>query len=279
MANVSADLAVISVCGLVAYDGTDYSGFQVQANTRSIQGALEEALDRVARRVGRITGAGRTDSGVHAVGQVIAVQVQWRHPVAQLQNAWNAHLPDAIQLRDLCLAPPGFHPRYSAVARQYRYLVCASTRSGLPTIRRWPFAQRVAHFEPYVLDLAAMQQATQYLLGEHDFGTFGRPPKGNNSVRHVIEAEWRVVETDVTFGWPDAQGLLFTISANAFLTQMVRNIVGSLLSVGRGRWQPERIKEIRLAKDRGQCAPPASPAGLTLFRVAYPDELNPWPGC
>jgi tRNA pseudouridine38-40 synthase len=113
---------------VVAYDGTSYHGFQFQVGQPTIQGSLEEALGRCAEPLGRVAGAGRTDTGVHAVGQVVGVQVRWRHSLDALQRAWNAHLPPDITVRRLVEAPPTFHPRFSAVQRTYRYTVIEGDR-------------------------------------------------------------------------------------------------------------------------------------------------------
>jgi tRNA pseudouridine38-40 synthase len=133
------------VSALVAYDGSAYRGFQYQANAASIQCELEAALDQVAERVGRIAGAGRTDAGVHASGQVISVHVSWRHDLAALQRAWNVHLPDAITVRRLVEVPEEFHPRYSALSRTYRYTVRQANAEGVARApRRSPLTDRFA---------------------------------------------------------------------------------------------------------------------------------------
>ena len=264
----------LSVYGLVAYDGTDYHGFQVQVGVPTIQGELESALQSVASLGGRVAGSGRTDTGVHAAGQVIGATVEWRHSVESLQQAWNAHLPPSISIVRMGIAPAGFHPRFSALNRTYRYTIqMAENESRL--VRRSPLTDRFALYVTGSLALEAMAEAATLLVGEHDFATFGQPPQGENTVRRVMQAEWQVVQPDLkplqTF--PGSQ-LVFTISANGFLRRMVRNIVGSLLAVGKGRWQPADLQEALESMDRDRSAPPAPPNGLVLERVEYPLAMS-----
>ncbi len=271
------------VAAHVAYDGTDYCGYQYQNDVPTIQGELEQALRAFSSFDGRVIGSGRTDTGVHAVGQVIAAEVPWSHGPAALQQAWNAHLPDAIQVRNVVEASGGFHPRFNATARTYRYMVdCysvqpASVTLPFPLPRHSPLTERFALFEPRYLDLKAMDNAADLLLGEHDFSTFGQPPQGENTVRQVYQADWQAVESSLP-PLADLPGrrLVFTIRANAFLRRMVRNLVGTLLEVGRGRRSIEDVQVALMARDRRRSAPPAPPAGLTLERVDFPVEIWPW---
>lgn len=264
------------VSALVAYDGSDYHGFQYQTNAASIQCELEAALDKVAKREGRIAGAGRTDAGVHASGQVIAVHVDWRHDLAALQRAWNVHLPAAITVRRLCAAPAEFHPRYSALSRTYRYTVrLASGETGMSAPRRSPLTDRFALYEVRPLDVAAMQQAAQVLVGSHDFATFGQPPGGESTERTVKAAGWQVVQEDLPLlGDYPGQRLVFTVTANAFLRQMVRSFVATLLAVGRGEWSVDDVAAALAACSRSRSAPPAPPQGLVLEKVTYPAVLD-----
>ncbi|MFN8495430.1 MAG: tRNA pseudouridine(38-40) synthase TruA [Caldilineaceae bacterium] len=273
---LSVDQPSIHVCGLLAYDGTGYHGFQYQVGVPTIQGTLETALGAFAQGGSRVLGSGRTDSGVHASGQVISVQVRWRHTVEDLQRAWNAHLPGDITLRNLQAAPAEFHPRFSAVSRTYRYTVycyAGSKQSVAP--RRSPLTDRFALYETRTLNLTAMQQAAAYLVGEHDFATFGQPPQGESTIRRLYQAEWQAVETNVPAlnAYP-GQCLVFTVTANAFLRQMVRNLVGALLEVGLGNWTPEDVQLALAARKRSCCAPPAPAHGLVLEKVEYPKHLG-----
>lgn len=268
-------LPLIYVCGVVAYDGADYHGFQLQRNNPTIQGALESALTSIAQAPVRVTGAGRTDAGVHANGQVIAVHVPWRHAVEDLQRAWNAALPAAIAVRRLQVAPPGFHPRFSAVARTYRYTVVQALTATRSAPRRSPLTDRFALYVVDPLDIAAMNRAAALFVGEHDFATFGRPPAGTNSVRTVMSAVWERVDSSLAHldDYPGRR-LVFTIRANAFLLHMVRNVVGALLAVGRGIATQADVQSALQACDRRRSAPPVPPQGLVLEKIEYPAELG-----
>lgn len=274
------------VVGLVAYDGTDYSGFQIQRNALTIQSVLEDALTACTFQQERVHGSGRTDSGVHASGQVIATNVVWNHSAADLQNAWNAFLPESVAIRQLVEAPAAFHPRFSAERRTYRYTlfdsepVDYSAQAGeiqARAPRSSPLVERFALYVPQRLNLPAMQEAATHLLGEHDFLTFGQPPQGENTVRSVYNATWQHVTTTLPqlHRYPGRQ-LTFTITANAFLRHMVRNIVGTMLNIGKGLWEVGEISRLIQARDRSRCAPPAPPNGLVLEHVAYPTTLDPW---
>jgi tRNA pseudouridine38-40 synthase len=236
----------------VAYDGTDYGGFQRQANAPSVQAELEAAVARVTQEEGSVLAAGRTDAGVHAVGQVIAFDTGWSHGVGNLQRALNAALPPDIAIREVCEVPSRFHPRYDARSRRYRY-----TLNNTPV--RCPLSRRYSVHVSRLLDVAAMQRTALSLVGEHDFATFGRPPQGHNTVRRVVDAEWS--------GEPAC--LTFDIEANAFLYRMVRSVVGTLLLVGQGQMQVEEFVAVMEACDRSMAGPTALPHGLCLMEVKY----------
>lgn len=240
----------------LAYDGTAYAGFQRQAaGTPTIQGSLEMALARVSRQTVNVLGAGRTDAGVHASGQVIAFDVDWRHTPGDLLRALNANLPTDIALQSIALAEADFHPRFSARSRTYVYR--------LYTRRvRQPLWERTMWRIGYELDFAAMQQAAALLVGEHDFATFGQPPQGDNTVRRVLASA--LAEAPQA-----AEPVAYRITANAFLQRMVRSIVGSLVEVGRGAMTIEGFDAAFRAADRSQAGPTAPPQGLTLVTVEY----------
>jgi tRNA pseudouridine38-40 synthase len=288
------------IVALVAYDGTSFAGFQAQSSATSvptIQGTLEDALLRFTTLQGRVVGAGRTDAGVHAAGQVVGAQLVWRHSHQDLQRAWNAHLPPTIVVRRVVDEPAPivegrrFHPRFSAQARTYRYTVVQQV-GGAAGTGRSPLGSRFAHVEPVALDLNAMQQAAQLLVGTHDFKTFGRAPEGKlqasgeagSTVRTVMQAEWQRVQCDLAPLEPgQEQTVVFTITANAFLQHMVRRLVGTLLEVGRGRLDTGNFGRLLAACNPQLAAPPAFAGGLVLETVAYapvwglrfhPDELS-----
>ncbi len=240
----------------VSYDGTAYQGFQRQAgDTPTIQLALEQAIAAVTGQAVSVVGAGRTDSGVHATGQVIAFDVDWRHGDRDLFRALNYVLPGDIALQDL-RQHPGFHPRFDAVTRVYKYYIVQSPhRQPLLRDRAWHIWGD--------LDQDAMASASMLILGEHDFGALGKAPKGDNTVRLVMESHW--MRRRAPYGWD----WTYTIEANAFLQHMVRRLVGVLVEVGRGRLTQADFEALfRSAKVIGTIAL-APPHGLVLDSVTY----------
>ena len=244
------------VRAVVVYDGTDYGGFQRQANAPTVQAALETALAQVTQETITILAAGRTDAGVHAVGQVIAFDVAWRHGLDDLQRALNAVLPADVAVQDVDQVAPEFHPRYDARSRRYRYRLYNA-----PV--RWPLARRYSLHVAAPLDVAAMQRAARSLVGEHDFATFGRPPQGEVTVRRVFVAELG----------GESPWLTFDIEANAFLFRMVRKIVGTLVAVGEGRISSGKVEEILQAQDRRRVKWLAPAQGLCLMQVDYAEGV------
>jgi tRNA pseudouridine38-40 synthase len=240
----------------VAYDGTGYHGFQRQANALTIQAALEEALLALGGQAVRVTGSGRTDAGVHASGQVIAFDLDWRHSSGDLWRAFNANLPDDIAVLDVVEAAPDFHPRYDALRRSYLYrLYVAPVRNPLERYRAWHLAKP--------LNVYNICQAAEALIGEQDFSTFGSPPQGENAVRRVFAAHWQsVAGGDHTF----------TITANSFLYHMVRTLVGTLVAVGQGDMAVAEFQGILAARQRALAAPLAPPYGLTLTAVHFAES-------
>lgn len=239
----------------VAYDGSAYLGYQRQRDEQAtVQGELEKALGRIGKKPVPVLGAGRTDSGVHATGQVIAFDLVWPHGRVALQKAMNANLPDDIAVRGVEIANPRFHPRFDARSRAYEYYieVCRDeVRRPLSRARQWQVMRP--------LDLAAMNEAAALLLGEYDFATFGQPPQGTNTVRTVSTAVWR----------REGDSLIFSIAANAFLYRMVRSIVGSLKLVGDGKWTVTQFLDAFEAQDRARAATTAPAHGLYLVSVMY----------
>jgi len=236
----------------VEYDGTDFLGFQIQARGRTVQGELEKALERVTQSQVRVIGAGRTDSGVHASGQVIAFDAAWGHTTADLHRALNAVLPVDVAISALITTHFTFHPRFDALRRHYRYTV-------LNQPVRSPLWVRYAHHVVDPLDVNAMSEAGRKFIGRHDFAAFGKPTQGESTTREVMQAEWFV----------EGPRLTFEITANAFLYQMVRNVVGTLLRVGRGGLTPEGVVAVLEAGDRAAAGPPAPARGLCLVGVEY----------
>lgn len=244
--------ALSKIWARVEYDGTDFFGFQIQAQGRTVQGEIERALEAVTGAKTRVIGAGRTDRGVHARGQVVSFEGKWRHSLADLQRALNATLRADVAILALELAPEGFHPRFSALRRAYRYTI-------LHRFWRSPLERRTAWHVTQELDVSQMVEASRCLVGTYDFSTFGRPPQGENTVRSVFGAEWKA----------KGSRLFFDIEANAFLYRMVRSIVGTLVLVGSGRVSPGEVGSFLQARDRSLVKQVAPAHGLCLMRVDY----------
>ncbi|HEV8669651.1 MAG TPA: tRNA pseudouridine(38-40) synthase TruA [Candidatus Limnocylindria bacterium] len=236
----------------MAYDGTAYAGFQVQPNAPTVQGELERVLAVMCGEPVRITGAGRTDAGVHATGQVIDLRTTSGLGPADLERGVNALLPEDIAISELGPAEDSFHARFSATGRTYEYRIRnAAVRD--------PLRARREHWHPGKLDVAAMRAAAARLVGRHDFAAFAA---GDPGVRSVKRAEW-ISEGDI---------LRFEIESDAFLRGMVRGIVGTLLWVGRGKITVERFAEVLHARDRALAGPSAPAKGLCLVAVRYGGE-------
>lgn len=245
----------------LAYDGTAYQGFQRQAGeTPTVQRAVEQSIGAVCGEAVTVIAAGRTDTGVHATGQVIAFDVNWSHAEADLLRAINANLPNDVALQAIRQAE-GFHPRFDARARCYRYTVLEAAQHQ-PLWR--DFAWRVR--EP--LNVEVMNQAAAMLIGEHDFAAFGQPPQGTNTVREVFLSHWRR-EAE-----PFGARLTYEIEGTAFLQHMVRRVVGTLVEVGRGRLSEDAFLAIFQSRDLSRVKVIAPPGGLVLVRVRYDEDFR-----
>lgn len=247
---------VVRFRATLAYDGTAYQGYQRQAEgIPTIQAALETAIQAVIGRPVGVTAAGRTDTGVHATGQVIAFDADWFHSDEALLRAINANLPDDIVLQDIC-QHPDFHPRFDAISRLYRYTVLyAPQPQPLMRNRVWWV------YQP--LDIDSMQALASEFIGEHDFATFGQPPQGEITVRTVYRSAWTVT--------PTATGQLYVyeVEANAFLYHMVRRLVGMQVNVGRGRQSISQAVDAFRRADISLAKLLAPPHGLILECVRY----------
>jgi tRNA pseudouridine38-40 synthase len=245
-------------CLTLQYDGGAFYGWQLQPAERSVQGELERVLGKLFARPVRVTGAGRTDRGVHATGQVAAVDAPAKWTANALHRALNALLPGDVWISDVREAAPDFHPRYDATSRAYVYRIglVAEARSPFHARWCWPLA------EP--LDLGAMERATGALIGDHSFLAFAKAGQEHRGDRcAVTQARWA--------GW-EGMGLEFHISANRFLHHMVRYLVGTLAEVGLGRRAPEEMARLLEPGSGLKTSPPAPSEGLFLRSVRYPDE-------
>lgn len=245
---------------LVAYDGAPFSGFARQPGRRTVQGELEAALSQLARQPVTVVGAGRTDAGVHARGQVVHADVPCGLDLERVRRALNGRLGPEIVVRDAAWAPPGFDARRSARRRTYAYRIDDSGAPD-PLTRGW-----VLRWER-PLDLERMRRAAAYLVGEHDFASFCRADAGGSTRRRVRSLTVRRL-----------RGLVeVRVTADAFCWQMVRSIVGHLLAVGEGRRDPDATPEVLAARDRSAVALVAPPHGLVLESVTYPPARRPAP--
>ncbi|HVF11261.1 MAG TPA: tRNA pseudouridine(38-40) synthase TruA [Abditibacteriaceae bacterium] len=243
---------------IVAYDGTEYAGFQRQQNGRSVQGELERALEVVLKHSAPIVMAGRTDRGVHATGQYCRFATTNPIPAERVPLALNRVLDQAVRVLSAREVSESFHPRYSARSRIYRYTI-----DNGPIIN--PLLRRVAGHVMQKLDVTAMREAAPVFLGEQDFKAWqsaGSP--AGSTVRTVKRLT--VQRRRAVFG---SALIEIEIEADAFLYQMVRNIVGALIKVGEGRLTADGIKQLTAGRDRTQCPPPAPPQGLSLVQVKY----------
>jgi len=250
----------------LAYDGTDFFGSQRQAKSRTVQGELEKALCKLGWAGRSVILAGRTDTGVHATGQVASVDLDWSHPDSALVRALNAALPADMSVKEARIVPAKFHPRFDAQSRRYRYrLFCQPLRD--------PIRERFAWRVWSAVDPGLLANAAQLFLGSHDFSAFGSPttPKGG-TIRTVMKAEWMQAEQDE---WH------FQVQADAFLYRMVRRLVFVQVAVAQGKFSTEAIARPlaqqakadpeRSRRTRSDIPASLAPAhGLTLVEVNYP---------
>jgi tRNA pseudouridine38-40 synthase len=238
---------------VVAYDGTDYSGFQIQPQVATVQGEIEAALHRLTGETIQIVGSGRTDAGVHARGQVFHFDTNSSIPLEKWRYVLDNQLPEAIVIRSVEEAEPGFHARFDVKVKEYRYCI---DNGPVPDLFRHRYADHIRH----PLDLAGMQQAARHLIGEHDFTSFcSAKTFVEDKVRTVYDLR---VEREGDFIWVVCRG-------NGFLYNMVRIIVGTLVEVGQGKREPDEMKAILLARDREQAGKTAPAKGLIMWQVEY----------
>jgi len=238
---------------LLEYDGTEYHGWQLQPEARTLQGVLEEALATALRHPVRVAAAGRTDAGVHALGQVVTFRSEHVVEPRELRKSLNALTPPDMAVREVALAADAFDARRHATARVYEYRLWTEPW-------RSAFWHRFTWHVPRALDLSAMRQAASRLAGEHDFSAFRASDcESESPVRQVFHSEFSPTE-----------GLcVYRIEANAFLKHMVRAIVGTLVEVGAGRRRPDAVADILASRDRRRAGRTAPPQGLISVAVRY----------
>lgn len=238
----------------LAYDGTAYRGWQVQPGADTIQGRFEAALGRMAGATVPVTAAGRTDSGVHALGQVVHARLERGLPEEGLLRGLNSMLPEDIRVLHVEEADDDFHARYSARDKTYRYHL---DRAAVPL----PFRCRFAVHHSYPLDRDRLEAGAQLLLGEHDFAGFRAAS---------CEAKTTTRRVSVSRFFDEGTELVYEVAASGFLHHMVRNLVGTLLEIGGGRRELESIPALFESGDRTGAGPTAAAKGLHLVKVTYP---------
>lgn len=240
----------------LAYDGTSFRGFARQPNVQTVQGELEAALSKMFRRDPVETvGAGRTDAGVHALGQVVSVDdAPDDLDLVKARDSLSTMLAPDIAISSVAQVDPEFHARFSALSRMYVYAILTGD---VPD----PFLARTSLYHPEPLDVDAMNEAAGHLVGPHNFSSFGRTPEGAGADRLLYDLRC----------WRSGDLVRIRARANAFINQMVRSLVGTLLQVGEGRRDPSEMPAILAAGDRSAAGPVAPPQGLCLVSVEYDD--------
>jgi len=237
----------------LSYDGSNFCGWQSQPSACGVQDALESAIASIAQHNIRVHAAGRTDTGVHAVGQVVHFETESIRPISAWVRGVNAHLPATVRVEWAHEVNDDFHARFSAYERSYQYLLYNAPVA--PAL----MATKAGWFH-LPLNLSAMSEAASYLLGEHDFSAFRASEcQAKSAIRHLKKAEVRAV----------GKYIVFDFSANAFLQHQVRNMIGALVYIGKGAYPPAYMKELLQKRDRNLSPPTFSPNGLYLTGVGY----------
>lgn len=238
---------------VVAYDGTNYCGWQIQPNGVTIEQKLNEALTQLLGEEIKVTGASRTDAGVHSLGNVCVFETSSRMPAEKISFALNQRLPEDIVVQSSCEVDESFHPRFSKSKKTYEYRI-------LNRKMRMPTRRLDTYFFHYELDVTAMQKAAGYLVGEHDFKSFcAANAQSETTIRTIYSCEVSKKEDIITI----------RVTGNGFLYNMVRIIAGTLIKVGNGDYKPEDMKEILDACDRSKAGPTAPAHGLTMIGLEY----------
>ncbi len=260
---------------VLAYDGSDFVGWQRQPAGVSVQARLEDALSAIEGLPVTVVGAGRTDAGVHALGQVVSCRLEHRLPAAQLVNALNAMLPGAVRVLEVAEVHESFHARYDARLKTYRYLLQNSAVVS-------PFERRYVWHVPRRLDIATMAAGVRHLEGERDFAALRAEGSATKTTVRTLEVATvrestsaEVVGGSLLPKGPEGRGrlIVFEFGGSGFLRHMVRNAVGTLVDIGLGKREPEWMADVLASGDRARAGPTAPARGLFLVGVDYPAAL------
>ncbi len=247
----------------LAYDGTEFHGWQVQPGLPTIQGTLEKVLAEIEGKPVHVIGSGRTDAGVHALAQVAAFDLENRIPLANLRRAMNRLLPGAIRVLEAVEAPADFHPRRHAVSKTYEYRIWRGEICS-------PFERRYVHHFPYPLEEQRMIEIAPLFEGEHDFTAFAasdeKDREGASKVRRIFSSRL----------YREGDRLIYRVTGSGFLKHMVRNMTGTLLEVGKGNLDAAGLRALLASKKPAGAGPTAPACGLFLIEVRY---ASPEPGC
>lgn len=246
---------------VIAYDGTNYGGWQVQKNTVSIQSLIESALSRILRTKTSLCGSGRTDAGVHSLGQTAHFVTEANIHPSRILFSLNGLLPTDIRILSIERVPLEFHARYSATAKIYHYHLHLDP---IPD----PFKHLYSYHVPHPVDIALLKQTVKHFIGTHDFSSFANEGHQGSAAKNAVRTIYRIDVVD------EPGGVRLEFEGNGFLYKMVRNIVGTLLDVCAGKIPKESIPEIFAAKDRRKAGRAAPPHGLYLMEVKYEKEVK-----
>jgi tRNA pseudouridine38-40 synthase len=255
----------------IAYDGTEFSGWQAQPGQHTVQGALTDVLEKLTQRRLTTYAAGRTDAGVHAAGQVVNFRTQSPMTTGEFQHAFNSLLPPSIRVNGGEEVSPDFHSRWDALAKTYRYRIFRGRI--VP-----PFLWRYVQHDPYELNFDAMAEAARLFMGEHDFTSFAastgseEDDRERTTIRTIYRSEFLRVQN------PDSHDAgeewVYVVRGKSFMRHMVRKMLGTLVEIGRGKMSAADLPELFALRDRSKCSATMPPHGLCLESVEYPDPSN-----
>jgi tRNA pseudouridine38-40 synthase len=255
----------------IAYDGTDFSGWQAQPGQSTVQGELTNVLEKLTKCRLTIYAAGRTDAGVHAAGQVVNFKTQSSLASEEFQRAFNAFLPPSIRVNAAEEVGPDFHSRHDALAKTYRYRIFRG-----PVVP--PFLWKYVHHDPHDLNFDAMAEAAHHFIGEHDFTSFAastgseEDDRDRTTVRTIYRSE--LLRAQNANSHNPAEEWVYVVRGKSFMRHMVRKMLGTLVDVGRGKLSPADLPELFALRDRSKSGATMPPHGLCLENVEYPDPSN-----